>query len=246
MVAKDFIDLFGKFNYANRVAVEDFGDRLSLFTVVLFLIACIIVSAKQYFLNSISCYIAVKPTGDNYNNYLVDYCWVHGTIPLRADEPMPQTPEAWDEYDQLRRIKLYASIVSANHLGVEDFADRVSLLTVVLLLLCSLVVAAKQYFLEPIACYVSVSPSGTGFDGFLSSYCWVHGTIPLRPGELMPTSDVEWKNYDNLRRINRCGTVVVELGDGGGEDIRRMTSEIPLRCIHPAHFSDQNEQVAHC
>ncbi|KAF8569953.1 hypothetical protein P879_01830 [Paragonimus westermani] len=98
-------------------------------------------------------------------------------------------------------LELYASIVSANHLGAEDFADRISLFTVVLLLLCSLVVAAKQYFLRPIACYVSVSPSGTGFDDFLSSYCWVHGTIPLRPDELMPTSDIEWKTYDRLRRI---------------------------------------------
>lgn len=104
MVAKDFIDLVAKFNYANRVSIEDFADQLNLFTVVLFLIACIIVTAKQYFLNSISCYIPVKPTGDNYNNYLTDFCWVHGTIPLRSDEVMPQTEAEWNEYDRLRRI----------------------------------------------------------------------------------------------------------------------------------------------
>lgn len=104
MVAKDFIDFFTKYNYNNRVSIEDFSDRLNLFTVVLFLLACVIVSTKQYFLSSISCYIAVKPTGDNFNSYLSDYCWVHGTIPLRHDEKMPSTPDEWDDYDSFRRI----------------------------------------------------------------------------------------------------------------------------------------------
>ncbi|CAH8438570.1 unnamed protein product [Heterobilharzia americana] len=134
MVAKDFIELFAKFNYANRVAVEDFSDRLSLFTVVLFLIACIVVSAKQYFLNSISCYIPVKPTGDNYNAYLTDYCWVHGTIPLRPDEPMPSTPKEWEQYDQLRRIicahrsggDLFALVKAAADAAISERGSRKS------------------------------------------------------------------------------------------------------------------------
>ncbi|CAH8826026.1 unnamed protein product [Trichobilharzia szidati] len=107
MVAKDFIDLFSKYSHGNRVSVEDFADRLNLFTVVLFLLATIIVSTKQYFMSSISCYIPVKPTGDNFNSYLADYCWVHGTIPLRSDEKLPNTREEWDEYDRLRRITYY-------------------------------------------------------------------------------------------------------------------------------------------
>nr|CAH8823804.1 unnamed protein product [Trichobilharzia regenti] len=107
MVAKDFIDFFSKYSYGNRVSVEDFADRLNLFTVVLFLLATVIVSTKQYFMSSISCYIPVKPTGDNFNSYLADYCWVHGTIPLRPDEKLPNTREEWDEYDRLRRITYY-------------------------------------------------------------------------------------------------------------------------------------------
>ncbi|KER30325.1 hypothetical protein T265_03269 [Opisthorchis viverrini] len=184
MVAKDFIDLFAKFNYANRVAVEDFSDRINLFTVVLFLIACIIVSAKQYFLNSISCYIAVKPTGDNYNNYLTDYCWVHGTIPLRADERMPQTPSEWDEYDRIRRINVVNS------------------LTAILFLVAGVLITVKQYVLNSISCYIPVKPTGDSYNDFLSNYCWVHGTIPLRPNEVMPQTPEVWDEYDRLRRIN--------------------------------------------
>lgn len=107
MIASQFIEFFTKYNIANKNAIEDFSDRLSIFTVVLILLTCVIVSAKQYFLNSISCYIPVKPTGDNYNNYLVDYCWVHGTIPLRPDEAMPNTPDEWAQYDDHRRISKF-------------------------------------------------------------------------------------------------------------------------------------------
>ncbi|TPP61978.1 Innexin [Fasciola gigantica] len=107
MVAKEFIDFFNSISYGNRVSVEDFGDQLNLFTCVLFLIACIIISTKQYLLNAISCYIPVKPAGENFNNYLADYCWVHGTIPLRSDERMPQNPADWDLYDHTRRITYY-------------------------------------------------------------------------------------------------------------------------------------------
>lgn len=104
MVAKEFIDFFNSISYVNRVSIEDFADQLNLFTCVLFLIACIIISTKQYLLNAISCYIPVKPAGENFNNYLTDYCWVHGTIPLRSDERMPQNPADWELYDQTRRI----------------------------------------------------------------------------------------------------------------------------------------------
>ncbi|VDP34189.1 unnamed protein product [Schistosoma curassoni] len=104
MVAQEFIDLFNSISLAQRSTVEDFADRLNLFTVILLLITCIIVSTKQYLLNSISCYIPVKPAGENFNDYLANYCWVHGTIPLADDERMPTTEAQWEEYDSTRRI----------------------------------------------------------------------------------------------------------------------------------------------
>ncbi|XP_018647851.1 putative innexin [Schistosoma mansoni] len=107
MVAQEFIDLFNSISLAQRSTVEDFADRLNLFTVILLLITCIIVSTKQYLLNSISCYIPVKPAGENFNDYLANYCWVHGTIPLADDERMPTTEAQWEEYDSTRRITYY-------------------------------------------------------------------------------------------------------------------------------------------
>ncbi|CAH8826017.1 unnamed protein product [Trichobilharzia szidati] len=107
MVAQEFIDLFNTISLAQRFTVEDFADRLNLFTVILLLITCIVVSTKQYLLNSISCYIPVKPAGENFNEYLADYCWVHGTIPLGEDEKMPTTDAQWEEYDSTRRITYY-------------------------------------------------------------------------------------------------------------------------------------------
>ncbi|CAH8440360.1 unnamed protein product [Heterobilharzia americana] len=107
MVAQEFIDLFNSISLTQRFTVEDFADRLNLFTVILLLITCIVVSTKQYLLNSISCYIPVKPAGENFNDYLADYCWVHGTIPLADDEKMPTTDAQWEEYDATRRITYY-------------------------------------------------------------------------------------------------------------------------------------------
>ncbi|VEL39433.1 unnamed protein product [Protopolystoma xenopodis] len=103
MVGSDFLDLFQKLQATNRVSIEDFSDRINIFTVLLFLLCCLVVSAKQYLLNSISCFVPVSPTGDNFQAFLSDYCWVHGTIPLRSDEPIPSTQAEWKDYDEQRR-----------------------------------------------------------------------------------------------------------------------------------------------
>ncbi|VEL26396.1 unnamed protein product [Protopolystoma xenopodis] len=103
MVGSEFLDWFNKLQAANRVAIEDFSDRVNIFTVVLFLLSCIVVSAKQYLLNSISCFVPVSPTGNNFQAFVSDFCWVHGTIPLRPDEPIPSTPDDWRTYDLYRR-----------------------------------------------------------------------------------------------------------------------------------------------
>lgn len=104
MVGKEFIDLFKSFQVGSNLAVDDFADRLNLFTVLIFLICCIFISTKQYVFNSISCYIPVEPSGAAFKDYLSNYCWVHGTIPLRLDEKMPSTPDEWNLYDKYRRI----------------------------------------------------------------------------------------------------------------------------------------------
>ncbi|KAL5961552.1 Innexin unc-7 [Taenia solium] len=107
MVGKEFIDLFRSFQTNTNLSVDDFADRLNLFTVILLLLCTLLISMKQYVFNSISCYIPVQPSGSEFKNYLADYCWVHGTIPLRPDERMPSTPEEWNLYDKYRRITYY-------------------------------------------------------------------------------------------------------------------------------------------
>ncbi|VDL18509.1 unnamed protein product [Hymenolepis diminuta] len=107
MVGKEFIDLFRSIQQGSNLSVDDFADRLNLFTVVLLLLCTILISMKQYVFNSISCYIPVSPSGSEFKNYVTDYCWVHGTIPLRPDEEMPTTTEEWNLYDKYRRITYY-------------------------------------------------------------------------------------------------------------------------------------------
>ncbi|KAF5405745.1 Innexin [Paragonimus heterotremus] len=107
MVASEFYSLFDKISLTNRVGIEDFGDRLNLFTVVLFGVAVIVVGTKQYIMNSITCYIPVGPSGDLFKEYVNDFCWVRGTIPFRPGERFPTSEATWDEYDKYRRLSEY-------------------------------------------------------------------------------------------------------------------------------------------
>ncbi|THD26772.1 Innexin [Fasciola hepatica] len=104
MVGQEFINLYEKISVLNRVGIEDFSDRLNMFTVILFCLAAIVVGVKQYVFSSLSCYIPVGPSGEQYKDFLNAYCWVHGTIPLRVNELMPDNENSWDEYDHHRRI----------------------------------------------------------------------------------------------------------------------------------------------
>ncbi|KAF7261851.1 hypothetical protein EG68_00806 [Paragonimus skrjabini miyazakii] len=104
MVSQQFMDLYQKINMVNHVGIEDTADRLNLFTVVLFGLAATVVGVRQYIMSDISCYIPVSPTGEKFKEFVNDYCWVHGTIPLRQNEPMPDSDEVWNEYEHYRRI----------------------------------------------------------------------------------------------------------------------------------------------
>ncbi|OON16979.1 hypothetical protein X801_07190, partial [Opisthorchis viverrini] len=104
MLATDFMDLISTVTLSDRFRLEDFADRLHLVTVVLFSLAASIIGLKQYVFNPLSCYIAIGPSGDEFADYVHSYCWVHGTIPLKAGEPIPDTPGEWEQYDRLRRV----------------------------------------------------------------------------------------------------------------------------------------------
>ncbi|KAF6772073.1 hypothetical protein AHF37_08712 [Paragonimus kellicotti] len=204
MASQQFMDLYQRINVANQVGIEDSVDRLNLFTVVLFALAAVVVGVKQYIMNDISCYIPVSPTGDKFKEFVNDYCWVHGTIPLRLGEAMPNNDQVWNEYDKFRRI--------TNQLTLEDFSDRLTLVTCVLFCLASTVVGVKQYVFNSISCYIPVAPDGQDFKDYLHSYCWVHGTIPLRANESLPKSEEQWDVYDRLRRVTYYQWVPFVLG----------------------------------
>ncbi|KAG5442452.1 Innexin unc-7 [Clonorchis sinensis] len=193
MVFAEFRNLFDKIIVPDKVGVEDFVDRLTLVTAVLFGLASLLVCTKQYIMSALTCYIPVGPSGELFRDFVNSYCWVHGTIPLKPNEPFPKSEEMWDEYDRIRRI---------NRFRLEDFADRLHLVTVVLFSLAASIVGLKQYVFNPLSCYIAIGPSGEEFADYVHSYCWVHGTIPLKAGEPLPDTPAEWEQYDRLRRFN--------------------------------------------
>ncbi|VEL37257.1 unnamed protein product, partial [Protopolystoma xenopodis] len=109
--------------------------------------------------------------------------------------------------DTLTRLKV------TDYTGVEDFADKLSFLySVVVLSLCTMIIAVKQYLLAAIACYVPTVPSGSDFDKFLENYCWVHGTIPILAKEMIPQKSEKWAELDKTHRINYYQWVPFMLG----------------------------------
>ncbi|GAA48038.1 innexin [Clonorchis sinensis] len=104
MVFAEFRNLFDKIIVPDKVGVEDFVDRLTLVTAVLFGLASLLVCTKQYIMSALTCYIPVGPSGELFRDFVNSYCWVHGTIPLKPNEPFPKSEEMWDEYDRIRRI----------------------------------------------------------------------------------------------------------------------------------------------
>ncbi|CDS37246.1 innexin unc 9 [Echinococcus multilocularis] len=101
----------------------------------------------------------------------------------------------------------------SDFLGLEDFADKMSFMySVLILLLCTTIIAVKQYLLASIACYIPTVPSGKDFEKFLQNFCWVHGTIPILEGEHIPQNYSEWHDADENMRINYYQWVPFMLG----------------------------------
>ena len=75
--------------------------------------------------------------------------------------------------------------------------------SVLILLLCTTVIAVKQYLLVSIACYIPTVSSGRVFEIYLQNFCWVHGTITLLAGEHIPQNSTEWDEADKNRKISK-------------------------------------------
>lgn len=105
MVGLEFIDYLKKLQVSEFLGVEDFADKMSfMYSVLILLLATVIISVKQYLLASIACYIPTVPSGKDFEKFLENYCWVHGTIPILQEEAMPQNYSAWNDADKNLRI----------------------------------------------------------------------------------------------------------------------------------------------
>ena len=88
MVASEFLDYLNKFKIASYIGVEDIFDQLNfLFSVMLLMLCAIVVTIKQYFMTPIACYFPVKPSGDGFSDFALNYCWVQGTYPIPVSTP---------------------------------------------------------------------------------------------------------------------------------------------------------------
>ncbi|KAL7061375.1 hypothetical protein AAHC03_010056 [Spirometra sp. Aus1] len=100
MVGTEFIDYVSKFQLAGYAGVEDFADKINfIFTVIIISVCTLVVTVKQYILKPISCYIATEVGGTNLLNYVENYCWVQGTLPISYSGKMPSTDSAWQEME---------------------------------------------------------------------------------------------------------------------------------------------------
>ncbi len=105
MVGVEFLDYLKKLQVSEFLGVEDFADKMSfMYSVLILLLGTTIIAVKQYLLASISCYIPTVPSGKDFDKFLENYCWVHGTIPILKEELIPQNYSAWHDADQNLRI----------------------------------------------------------------------------------------------------------------------------------------------
>ncbi|CAH8479541.1 unnamed protein product [Heterobilharzia americana] len=101
MIGTDFLDYLSKFQVATYVGVEDFADKFNfLITVMVLMLCATIVTVKQYMMKPISCYMATDLGGKNLLDYVENYCWVQGTVPIAYSGRVPETDAGWEELEK--------------------------------------------------------------------------------------------------------------------------------------------------
>lgn len=88
--------------------LEDFGDRFNYIGCVMVLFVCtVVVSTKQYFFKPISCFIATEVGGSNLLDYVENYCWIQGTVPITYTGQMPANEDEWNALED-KKIREFA------------------------------------------------------------------------------------------------------------------------------------------
>uniref|UniRef100_A0A0X3PXF2 Innexin n=1 Tax=Schistocephalus solidus TaxID=70667 RepID=A0A0X3PXF2_SCHSO len=105
MIGSEFLDYASKLHVATYVGVEDFADKFNfLITVMVLLLCATVVTVKQYMLKPISCYIATEVGGRNLLDYVENYCWVQGTIPISYAGNVPENDEQWAKLESQKLL----------------------------------------------------------------------------------------------------------------------------------------------
>ena len=87
--------------------------------------------------------------------------------------------------------------------GLEDFSDKANFQgNIIVLMLCNVIVSFRQYFMNPIICYISSLPSGENAEGYITNMCWVEGTVPLNFSAKVPHKLDDWKILQKDRMGN--------------------------------------------
>ncbi|EUB58479.1 Innexin unc-9 [Echinococcus granulosus] len=103
MIESTFLDYLTKFKVTTYAGVEDFADKFNfIFTVIVLSLCTVIITAKSYLLKPIACYISTEVGGTNLLNYVENYCWVQGTIPISYASKMPQNDAEWAELENVK------------------------------------------------------------------------------------------------------------------------------------------------
>lgn len=85
-------------------------------------------------------------------------------------------------------------------IGLEDFADRYNnIYSVMCIFLCMVVVSMKEYFMDPLTCYIATPVDGKALESYVDDYCWVRGTYSISTEEEMPESDEAWAKLEHRR-----------------------------------------------
>ncbi|KAF5395789.1 Innexin [Paragonimus heterotremus] len=106
MVGSEFLDYISKLQVATYVGVEDFADKFNfLITVTILLLCTTVVTVKQYMMKPISCYMATDIGGKNLLDYVENYCWVQGTVPIAYAGRVPETDAGWEELEKQKLCK---------------------------------------------------------------------------------------------------------------------------------------------
>ena len=100
------MDYASKMQASTYVGVEDFADKFNfIFTVLVLIVCTTTVTVKQYILKPISCYISTEVGGKNLLEYVENYCWVQGTIPISYSDRIPETEDDWNKLESQKICK---------------------------------------------------------------------------------------------------------------------------------------------